>query len=314
MLVGGHRPVAWRVAGIFVATAAVTAVGFLVARAVAAAGFADWPPRPSSPFGVALGFLLGAFVLFEMALLPRKWLRGWRLGATRVWMWLHVWVGLAGLPVVLLHAGFGLGGPLPAVTLVLFLLVTASGIWGLVLQQWLPMKMLAEVPGETIASQIDHAGGYHAKEVERIVRVVEFDHDRQAYKAVVSGGRAAGRLVFVGDGDPEGTELVGPPARGLIEFTNAALIPYLERGAASRSPLRSRTEGERRFRRLRDELPAETHPAVDRLERLTDLRRQWDGQARLNFWLHSWLAVHLPLSVGMTVLMVVHAVRALKYW
>ena len=29
---------------------------------------------------------------------------------------------------------------------------------------------------------------------------------------------------------------------------------------------------------------------------------------------HNWLLLHLPLSVAMTALMVLHAVRALKFW
>jgi hypothetical protein len=65
---------------------------------------------------------------------------------------------------------------------------------------------------------------------------------------------------------------------------------------------------------LRADLPVETHEAIGRMEQLADLRRQWDAEVRINFWLHNWLVVHLPLSVGMTVLMLVHAARALKYW
>lgn len=313
MLVGRQRSVAGRVVAILTATALVTAGGVVGAFAAAKSGLIDWPPRPSSPFGVALGFALAAFVAFEMALLPRKWLRGRRLGSTRVWMRLHVWVGLAGLPVVLLHAGFGLGGPVPAATLILFLAVTASGIWGLILQQWLPTKMLTDVPGETVASQIDRTGEYHAKEAERIVRVVERDDDRRVYKVVIPRGKVDDPLGLDAD-DPEDVYLDDLAAKDLILFRDGLLGPYLSRGPRSGSPLRHRTEAERRFKRLRDGLPAEAQPAIDRLAELADLRRQWDRLSRLNFWLHSWLLVHLPLSVAMAVLMVVHAIRALKYW
>ncbi|MBX9579573.1 MAG: hypothetical protein K2X87_04625, partial [Gemmataceae bacterium] len=70
----------------------------------------------------------------------------------------------------------------------------------------------------------------------------------------------------------------------------------------------------REFARLRAAVPAAAHGAAGRLEELADLRRQWDHERRLAFWLHNWLAVHLPLSVAMTGLMLVHAARALKYW
>jgi hypothetical protein len=92
------------------------------------------------------------------------------------------------------------------------------------------------------------------------------------------------------------------------------LLPFLRGEARRRSPLVSRTEAERRFTQLRETLPESATPVVDRLEGLADLRRQWDFQSRLNWWLHGWLVVHLPLSIAMTGLMIVHAIRALKYW
>ena len=36
-------------------------------------------------------------------------------------------------------------------------------------------------------------------------------------------------------------------------------------------------------------------------------------KARLHFWLHSWLGAHVALSVALTLLMLIHAVLALKY-
>ena len=76
----------------------------------------------------------------------------------------------------------------------------------------------------------------------------------------------------------------------------------------------STAENYRRFARLRSVIPLPAHPVLARLEALCDLRRQWDALARLNVWLHGWTLLHLPLSVAMTGLMLVHAVRALKYW
>ena len=52
---------------------------------------------------------------------------------------------------------------------------------------------------------------------------------------------------------------------------------------------------------------------LERLADFCDQRRQFDLQARLHFWLHSWLAVHVAMSIGLILLMFVHAVLALKY-
>jgi hypothetical protein len=295
LLIGKTRSVRGRVTVILVATAAVTAVGILAAAGGAAAGFWAWPPQSSSPLGVTLGLAAAAIVFFEMALLPRKWLRGKRLGPTRVWMRWHIWLGLVCLPIVLVHAGFAFGGPLTTATLALFLGVTASGVWGLLMQQWLPQKLLAEVSGETVASQIDFLGDYHAAEATRLIDALVTVPPESATT------------------DPP---VMGPPARELVAFRDDLLLPYLRLGGRSRSPspLASRTEADQRFARLRDGVPEVARPALDRLRELTEMRRQWDAQARVQFWLHNWLVLHLPLSVAMTVLMVLHAVSALKYW
>ena len=320
MLLGRRASVRRRVFYVALATAGVSAAGLLLGYLGGTAGLWDWPPRSSSPFGVVLGFAAGFIVYFEMAIWPRKWTRGYRFGKARTWMWLHIWVGLIGLPVVVLHSGFAFGGPLAAWTFALFLAVIASGVYGLVLQQWLPNKIQHDVPNETVASEIDRAVGKHVREAEQIVDALidlpaEFDD-------LISGGAAArvvaGRMGVTVKAIARTTGLqplvVGPAKETLLAFYSELLRPYLETGRRSGSPLSSRAESQRLFARLRGGIPDAAHPAIRKLEDLADLRRQWDGHARLNRWLHGWLLVHLPLSVAMTVLMTVHAVKALKYW
>jgi hypothetical protein len=281
-------------------TLGVTVLGIGLAWAGSAVGLWPWPPPASGPLGVGCGLAGAAIIFFEMAILPRKWLRGRRLGDTRLWMRAHIVGGLVCLPVILVHSGFAWGGWLPAVTMALFLLVTASGVWGLLMQQWLPSKLLAEIPNETIASGVDVAMETHVLEAVRCV---------EGLISVPAGGESRdtatpGRGALAG----------GWPAQELVAFRDGQLLPYLASGRRSGTALVARANAERAFARLRRILPAESEPAVQRLERLCDLRRQWDTLRRLNGWLHNWLVVHLPLSVAMTVLMVVHALRALKFW
>jgi hypothetical protein len=293
VLVGKTRSVGGRVAAIVFATVGVTLAGVLLAAAGAAAGLWVWPPQPSSGLGVFLGLVGGAIVFFEMAILPRKWFRGMRFGRTRLWMQLHVWLGLICLPVILIHAGFGFGGPLTTVTLIFFLLVTASGVWGLIMQQWLPQKMLEAIPGESIASQLDRLGGALADEAtQSVAALITVRPEEESAEPVISGLLAA----------------------ELVAFRDDVLVPYLQAGARSRSPLAAASDAELRFARLREAVPPAARQTLDRLQELTDLRRRWDEQGRLHFWLHNWLLLHLPLSVAMSSLMVLHAVRALKFW
>jgi hypothetical protein len=293
VLVGRTKSVRGRVLNILFATAGVTLAGVLVAAGGAAVGLWAWPPQPSSPLGVFCGVVGGLIVLFEMLILPRKWFRGKRLGNTRTWMALHIWMGLICLPVILIHAGFGFGGPLTTVTLVLFLLVTFSGVWGLIMQQWLPQKILEDIPGESIATQIDRLGNTLAEEAARSVSaLVTVPPEAELAEPVVTG----------------------PLAAELVAFRDEVLIPYLQDGNRSRSPLATPADAEQRFARLREAVPPEARQALDRLQELAELRRRWDTQSRIYFWLHNWLLLHLPLSVAMTSLMILHAVRALKFW
>lgn len=292
-LPGRYRSVRARVLAILFATAGVMLAGTAVAVVGSVMGLWPWPPPPSSPLGIFCGFVGGAIVIFEMLILPRKWFRSKRWGTTRGWMRLHIWLGLICLPVIVIHGGFGFGGWLPSVTMALFLAVTASGVWGLIMQQWLPQKLLAEIPGETVASQINYLGDYHAEEADRLVTA----------------------LVTVPPEAELATPLIsGPLAAELVTFRDDVLLPYLQDGDRSRSPLATPTDAEQRFGRLREAVPAEARLTLDRLQELADLRRRWDAQARINFWLHNWLLLHLPLSVAMSSLMILHAVRALKYW
>ncbi|MBN9118123.1 MAG: hypothetical protein J0I06_02990 [Planctomycetes bacterium] len=306
MLIGNSSSVTNRVLTIVFATAGITFGVVALAGAGALFGLWEWPPRPWSPFGVACGAVVGAIVFFEMAILPRKWLRGRRLGATVLWMQFHIWLGIVSLPIVLIHSGFGFGNPLTAITLALFLAVIASGLWGHIMQQWLPRRMLAEVPNETIAARVDFTGSYHAGEAARII--------------VELTGADEGHCDEIESDHPECPVptnpgvVTGHTASELCWFAEKLLLPYLRSGRRSRSPLTARVEVERRFAEFRELAPEAAHPALRRLETLCELRRQWDSLVRLNYWLHNWLVIHLPLSVTMTGLMMLHAVRALKYW
>lgn len=254
----------------------------VVVYALALARLIPWP-QASSLLGVSLG-LLGAFIIFfEMAMAPAKWFRGYRtfriFGATKAWLRLHVWLGLLVLPIIVIHTGFAFGGLLSTVTLILFLLTIASGVWGLLLQQVIPKKILDDIPVETVASQVDFAVQKHRDEARAMA-----------------------------------DELTGGTATIVQEFRTTLLDPYLQQGAKSKTLLASATESTRLFARLRKTLPTDVTATVNKLESLADLRRQWDRQRRLNWWLHSWLVIHTPLSVAMSGLMVLHAILAMKWW
>jgi len=266
-------------------------------------GSSDWPGGYSPP-GLVFGVVGGLLILFEFALWGRKKVRAWRIGRVQTWMIAHIWLGLLTVPLLILHSGFRWGGSLSAVLMVLFLVVIASGVWGLILQQYLPTRMLNQVPAETIHSQIDRMVRFMIEDAQRLVHA--------------TCGPAPGEESL--EADPEDVEqgapishLTVPGSEPLREIFRASIAPYLKEGRRSRSPLALPNKAEAIFRELRNKLNPGTYEAIDILENLCDQRRQLDRQDRLHRWLHNWLWVHLPLSIALVVLMFFHVWVAFKY-
>ena len=142
-----HKPWIAVVAGITVAGA----VGYIPYHLLSING-------PSGGSGVGLGFGLAAFglMIFAGLLGLRRRFPALRVGRPENWMRGHLWLGILTVPLVFFHAGFQIGGPLTMALLILLVLVTLSGILGVVLQQILPRVMTARVTLETIHDQIDH--------------------------------------------------------------------------------------------------------------------------------------------------------------
>ncbi len=307
------------------AVAALSAVWYFAAYL----GSGGWSVRPSggSVPGFTFGVVGGLICLFEFLLWPRKKKRAWRLGRVQVWMRAHVWLGLLAVPILVLHSGFRWGGTLSAVLMALFLLVIASGVWGLVVQQFLPSRMFEEVPAETIYSQIERVLSQLSREADRLVLatcgpeegVSPATADEQEDLAevgtahlVVGAMRTAGRVHGKVLETRSATPFV-PDAEYLRSFYHGSIKPYLKGGTSSDSPLRVDSRCATLFQEARTRLPSPAHPALASLESMCEQRRQLDDQARIQFWLHNWLWVHLPLSVALIVLMFVHVFYAIKY-
>jgi hypothetical protein len=109
-----------------------------------------------TPLGLAFGAIsLGIFV-FAALLNLRKKIPLWRVGTVQLWLRAHIWLTFLTVPLVLLHSGFRLGGPMTTLLMALYALVMASGIYGLVLQHLMPRLMKERLPAETVFEQIPH--------------------------------------------------------------------------------------------------------------------------------------------------------------
>ena len=95
---------------------------------------------------------LGIFV-FAALLSLRKKIPLWRVGTVQRWLRAHIWLTLLTIPLIILHSGFRLGGPMTTLLMALYALVMVSGIYGLVLQHLMPRLMKERLPAETAAER-----------------------------------------------------------------------------------------------------------------------------------------------------------------
>jgi hypothetical protein len=303
-----------------VAVAVLSSVWYFAASA----SIATWPGGSSFP-GFTFGVLGGLICLFEFLLWPRKKFRAWRVGRTQHWMRAHIWLGLLAVPLLIYHSGFRWGGSLSTILMVLFLVVIASGVWGLVFQQFLPRKMLIEVPAETIYSQISRISGIMAMEAERLVLATCGGEgsltptDAEEVGDVGVAFMVVGKVRHVGGVQGMVLETLAPsqPITNTEFLANAfrdTIRTYLEQGAKSGSLLASAPRAAQYFQTVRGRINPEANSIVAHIEGLCDQRRQFDVQERMHWWLHSWLLVHLPLSAALILLMFVHIIVTLKYW
>ncbi len=109
-----------------------------------------------TPLGLAFGAIsLGIFV-FAALLSLRKKIPLWRVGTVQRWLRAHIWLTLLTIPLIILHSGFRLGGPMTTLLIAIYALVMVSGIYGLVLQHLMPRLMKERLPAETVFEQIPH--------------------------------------------------------------------------------------------------------------------------------------------------------------
>ena len=96
-------------------------------------------------------------------------------------------------------------------------------------------------------------------------------------------------------------------------FFAQQVTPYLMHEQAKSNPLRNREQAREEFDNFRRGFPEPAWRPISAIEEICEEKRQLDHQARLHRMLHAWLLVHLPLSAGLILLAIIHAIGALHY-
>jgi hypothetical protein len=274
-------------------------------------GAANGPSGSSGP-GLAFGVAAGALMLFAALLNLRKRVPTWRVGRAETWLAGHIWLGLLAVPLALFHSGFRFGGSLAVALMALFLVVVASGVVGLALQQFLPRLMTVQAPGETIYEQIPHVVEQLCVEAYEIAAaacgpIAEAGAERERSEAVQRDPRRA-RAVLARQPAVEAAEGSAPLRRFYLEGVRPFLL-----GDGRHGLLAAAGGAERVLQGVVRQLPPALHEVARDLAAIAAERRDLAVQARLHHWLHGWLLLHVPLSAALLVLLVAHAVMALRY-
>jgi hypothetical protein len=270
-------------------------------------------PSGGSFVGLVLGFAGMLMIVVCMLLAVRKGMRSAsRLGRSYTWMQAHVWLGLISYPIIWLHAGLRIGGPLTISLMVLFTLIWLTGIIGLYFQRAIPRRIVREVPGATVYDQIGQVTKSLRREADEVVRRAVARSAVAVPELAVVGGGAGGM------GDAEGYgfgSAAMAEATGILKlFYDTRVAPLLEEKiptGVARTLAGRRAQDE--FAAVRNQLPPVLQQPVTDLEGIVRQRMQLERQRGLHRWLHTWLLIHVPLSYAMLILAIVHAVMALRY-
>src|ERR1700719_2532049 len=121
-----------------------------------------------TPLGLIFGTIALSIFVFAALLGVRKKIVLWRIGTVQRWLRAHIWLTILTIPLVILHSGFRLGGPMTTFLMVLYAIVMVSGFYGLFLQHVMPRLMKERLPAETVFEQIPHIRSQLAVAAEKM--------------------------------------------------------------------------------------------------------------------------------------------------
>lgn len=277
-------------------------------------------PSGGSVIGIMLGILGSAFMLFAGLLGMRKRFRTWRIGRAEFWMRGHLWLGLIALPIIWMHAGFRHGGTLTTVLMWLTYVIVVSGIIGAIFQHFMPRAMTRNVPDETIFEQIGNVLRHLATEADDVAAVCGPENgedllDWRKRRTAALKTRSGRALMTEQRRDQLIAAVEAAPAQGsasLKQFYLGQIKPYVA-GDATAAVLSDPVRASSLFMQQKFLLPQPLHETIDDLQRICDEVRQLHLQRRMHRWLHGWLFVHVPLSMALLVLAIVHVIVSLRY-
>ena len=236
-------------------------------------GYWDW--KPGGRLGHALGVTGSAMMVLMLGYSVRKRVKALRrLGAVARWLDVHIFLGIVGPLLVVLHSSFKVQG-LVALSFWSMIAVATSGVFGRYLYLQIPRTRAGEEINLAALERVD------VELTDRLRRQFRLDD------------ATVGRLEALAAGRPPGGSLV---------FT---LLRIMTDDLWRPGRLRA-------FARACPGVPASVRRDFERVVReKADARRRILLWSRLHDLFHYWHVVHKPFAVVMYVFMVVHVAVAL---
>lgn len=311
--------------------------------------FGEAPPAHATIGGTPLGLVFGsislAIFVFAALLGVRKKLPVLSLGNVQRWLRAHIWLTLLTVPLILLHSGFHLGGPMTTALMLLYAVVMLSGIYGLVLQHKLPTLMKERLPAEIVYEQIPRIRAQLCDAAERLLKSYSASRSEgvglpcrpapplplsaatmpdvsihavlktpSAAEKPMGGATIHGTSIApaaIVERDAEGAVLaVGRDEASesvLATFIRDQLLPYLQARRGEKLRLGHARDAEETFTRLKQRVSGAYRTRVEEMQGWCNERRLLDLQTRMQHWLHGWLLVHVPLSFLLLLMTLWHA-------
>ena len=254
------------------------------------ANTADHGATGSSITGLLFGIAGTTAMIFAGLLAARKRIVSKKLGSISWWVKGHLWVGLLSVPLIFFHSGFRFGGELTQLTMWCFLAVIISGIIGQILQQFTPRFMKTATPQQAIFEQLEVA-----------ISSLKKAGDAQVLSVYDT--------LFV-DVRTDGSE---SPDDFLRAFYLRHVRTFLQIEVDPDSPLLNATQAEGIFATVREGIPRKMVPITLELESICNERRQLISQNKLQWIMHGWTLIHIPLSMSLLILTLVHIVMSLYF-
>ncbi len=257
------------------------------------------PPNGGTVLGYTLGTLGALLVIWLTWFGVRKRRYSSTLGTVQGWLSAHVYLGIALLVIVLLHAGFQFGVNVHTLAFVLLVLVVASGFWGVFIYLKYPERASANRDGSSRPELMDQLEDLDRR-AQRIAS--ELSHD---FQEVIESSRVRTQL-----GSTLWARLRGRDLSQVVlhQDGQTSVVPNPGQEAA--------------LDWLANEQSRATDP--DSLAKIGELSalirnkrqllRQIAEDLRLQATMETWLYLHVPLTAGLLVALAAHIITVFLYW